>query len=319
MGNSPRTAARTTRTRLVRGNRMRLTLAAVALLLAACSGDDATTEITNSAPAAFPVTVRGTTIPSEPQRIVSLSATHTEVLYEIGAADRIVATDVFSDFPAAANDTEKVDAFNLSVEAVAALEPDLVVLSFDPGDAVSGFEALGIPALLFPPPGPSDLDDVYAEWIDLGTAVGLRGAAESLAETARSEIEDLLESVPERNTPVTFYLELDTTFFTVGEGTLLDTVFAAAGLTNIAGPDAGAFPQLSAEFIVDADPDLIFLADTVCCGQTAETVAARPGWEALSAVQAGRVIELDDSIASRWSDRLVDLLTVVTKEVAALG
>ena len=95
-------------------------------------------------------TCSGSTIPARPERIVSASATHTEILYAIGAGDRVVATDLFSNYPPRGRATEKIDAFNLNVEAVAALDPDLVILSFDPGDAVAGLADLGIPAILFP-------------------------------------------------------------------------------------------------------------------------------------------------------------------------
>jgi iron complex transport system substrate-binding protein len=92
------------------------------------------------------------------------------------------------------------------------------------------------------------------------------------------------------------------------------------GLQNIADPadDSGfGYPQLSAEFILEADPDFIFLADTVCCRQSAATLAERPGWDTLAAVRNGRVIELDDSVASRWGPRIVDFLRIVTTAVYA--
>jgi iron complex transport system substrate-binding protein len=96
---------------------------------------------------------------------------------------------------------------------------------------------------------------------------------------------------------------------------LLDTVFGMLGMTNVVGAEAGPFPQVSTEFLLDVDPDFVFLADTVCCGESAETAAARPGWDELSAIQTGNVVELDDSIASRWSHRILDLFLVVAKEV----
>jgi iron complex transport system substrate-binding protein len=301
------------------GRRIALLTLALALIAGAC-GDDtpADSTITPADSPAFPVTVRGTEIPALPERIVSLSATHTEVLYEIGVGDRIIATDVFSDHPAAALETEKVDAFNLSVEAVAALDPDLVILSYDPGDAMSGFAALGIPAVLFAPPGPTDLDGVYAEWLDLGRASGQTESAEALVAQVSRDIDLIVDDLPQTLRSFTYFIELDSTLFTVAPGSLLDTVFGMLGMTNVIGPDAGPFPQVSTEFLLDADPDFVFLADTVCCGQTAETVAARPGWDEMSAVQNGNVVELDDSIASRWSHRIVELFRVVAKEVSGI-
>lgn len=293
---------------------------ALTLLVAACGDDDqGVSNSTRPAAGAFPATVRGTEIPDPPRRIVSLSATHTEVLYEIGAGPAIIGTDLFSDYPAAANETEKIDAFNLSVEAVAALDPDLVILSFDPGDAVSGLAALGIPAVLFAAPGPATLEDVYSEWRDLGAATGHIQEAAALIDQVSRDIEDILAQKPQMVRPFTYFLELDSTLFTAGTGTLLDSVFGMLGLENIADPADGSFPQLSPEYVIGADPDFVFLADTVCCGQSAVTVAARPGWNQMTAVNNGDVIELDDSVVSRWGPRLVDLVRTISKEVYGVG
>ena len=296
-------------------------LALALLLLVAACGDDDQVLSTSTPPdtGSFPATVRGAVIPQAPERIVSLSATHTEVLYEIGAGPMIVGTDVFSDYPAAANETEKIDAYNLSVEAVAALDPDLVILSFDPGDAVSGLTALGIPAVLFAAPGPTTLDDVYAEWRDLGAATGHIEETAALIDQVSNDIEGILAQTPETLRAFTYFLELDSTLFTAGTGTLLDSVFGLLGLQNIADPADGPFPQLSPEYIIGADPDFVFLADTVCCGVSAVTVATRPGWNTMTAVNNGDVIELDDSVASRWGPRLVDLILTISKEVYGVG
>ncbi len=301
------------------GKRLGILLLAVGIIGAAC-GDDAGAD-TSLPPGsrAFPVMVRGAEISAPPQRIVSLSATHTEILYEIGAGSAIVATDLFSDYPAEAANTEKIDAFNLSVEAVVALDPDLVVLAFDPGEAVSGLEALGIPAVLFPVPGPASLDEVYAEWRDLGVATGHSAEAESLIEGVDADIAAVVSQVPQYVRPYTFFVELDSTLFTVGPGSLLDSIFGMMTLENIVAPDSEPFLQLSSEFVIGADPDFIFLADTLCCGESADTIAARPGWSEMRAVSGDAVVELDDSVASRWGPRLLDLVTIIAREVHGVG
>jgi iron complex transport system substrate-binding protein len=290
------------------------------LLTAACGGPSEEAGTTAGPAAGFPVEVAGAVIQAAPQRIVSASASHTEILYALGAGERVVATDQFSDFPPEAEATEKVDAFNLGVETVAAFDPDLVILSFDPGDLQAGLAALGIPTLLFDPP--LTLDDVYGQMRALGAATGLEAGAEALVAEVAAEVERLAAALPPREAPLTYYYELDPTLYSLTSRTFVGGLLALLGLESIAdGADAAGtgYPQLSAEFIVAADPDFVFLADTRCCGQSPATVAERPGWGSLQAVAAGRVVSLDDDVASRWGPRLVDLLAAVAGAVAAEG
>ncbi|MFH1331317.1 MAG: ABC transporter substrate-binding protein [Actinomycetota bacterium] len=290
------------------------------VLAAACGGDSGGAVITAAPGGGFPVEVAGTLIPAAPQRIVSASASHTEILYALGAGERVVATDQFSNFPPEADATPKLDAFNLGVEAVAALGPDLVVLSYDPGDLCAGLAALGIPTLLFAPP--LTLEDAYGQMRSLGAATGLEAEAAVLVAAVGADVERLVSTVADGGSPLTYYYELDPTLYSLTSGTFVGGLFALLGMENIADRADGAgtgYPQLSAEFILAADPDLIFLADTKCCGQSAATVAARPGWAGLQAVAGGRVVALDDDVASRWGPRLVDLLTVVAGAVSAGG
>jgi iron complex transport system substrate-binding protein len=261
------------------------------------------------------VEVGGVTIPAAPERIVSASASHTEILYEIGAGPFVIATDLFSNHPPEAEQTEKIDAFNLNVEAVAALDPDLVVLAFDPGGALDALSGLGIPTLLFDPP--VTLSDVYSQVTSLGAATGHTEGAASLVAGMEDGIARVAAS-REGEAAFTYYHELDPTLFSVASGTFIGSLYGLLGLESIVAPsdaDPLGYAQLTAEFILEADPDFIFLADTRCCGESAATVAARPGWDALSAVREGRVVELDDDIASRWGPRLVDFLTVVADAV----
>ena len=114
----------------------------------------------------------------------------------------------------------------------------------------------------------------------------------------------------------TYYYELDQTYYSVTSSTFIGKVLGLLGLRNIAdqAPSAatsGGYPQLSAEFIVQSNPDWVFLADTICCGQSVHTVSARAGWSTVKAVQKGQVVALNDDIASRWGPRIVNLLQTV--------
>src|SRR5690606_41469104 len=126
----------------------------------------------------------------------------------------------------------------------------------------------------------------------------------------------------EREVRPTYYHELDDTLYTVTSQTFLGELYALAGLGDGAdGADPngefGGYPQLSREFLLEADPDFIFLADAQCCGQDAETLAARPGFADLAAVREGRVVELDEDVASRWGPRVVDLLRTIVDATAS--
>lgn len=317
-------------------------LAALALVLASCSDDDDDGVATSGEPAevttdtetetggvaangdeaAFPVTVTvdgtDTTIDAEPRAIVSLSPTATEMLFAIGAGDQVVAVDDNSYFPEEAPVTD-LSGFDPNVEAIIGYEPDLVILSGDRNDVVAGLAAVDVPAIVLG--SATTIDDTYTQIEVLGAATGRVGDAAEVVANMQSDIEDLVAQVPERDEPLTYYHELDDTYFSVTSETFIGEIYALVGLENVAdaaegAADAGGYPQLSAEFLIDADPDLVFLADTKCCGQDAATVAARPGWSGMSAVQEGNVIELDDDIASRWGPRIVDFLASIVEATA---
>jgi iron complex transport system substrate-binding protein len=271
----------------------------------------------------FPVTVEAANgpvdIPRRPERIVSLSPTGTEMLFAVGAGDQVVAVDDNSTYPPEAPVTD-LSGFEPNVEAVAGYDPDLVVLSDDVGDIVASLEALDIAVLH--QPAATVLDDTYAQMTALGDATGHPEEAAEQVESMRSRIEELSASAPQFDRPPTYYHELDDTFFTVTSTTFIGSVYELLGLANIADradPEGTGYPQLSAEYIVQADPELIFLADTVCCGQSAETVAERPGWDRITAVRIGGVVPLNDDIAQRWGPRIVDLMETVSAELERLA
>jgi iron complex transport system substrate-binding protein len=312
-------------------------LAAVllALVLASCGGDDeaasppppstssAAVE-TTPAPPEFPVTVEGdngpVTLEEQPDEIVSLSATATESLFAIGAGDQVIAVDDQSNYPAEAPVTD-LSGFQPNVEAIAGYEPDLVIASYDPGGLVEGLETLDIPVLL--QDAAPDLDAAYEQIETLGAATGNVEGAETVVETMRTEIEELAGSAPGA-AGATVYHELGPDFFTATSDTFIGSVYELFGLVNIAdaaegAADAGGYPQLSGEFIVSESPDLIVLSDTKCCEQTAETVTARPGWDQITAVVNGSIVEADDDIASRWGPRTVDFVEQIAQALQGVS
>lgn len=302
-------------------------LLTVLLALAACgtdAGGDTTTpappDTTTTTPVdttttteegGFPTDVEadnGTvTIESRPDVIVSLSAVGTEMLFAIGAGDQVVAVDDQSNYPGEAPMTD-LSGFTPNIEAILSYGPDLVVIAYDPGDLVGSLNAAGVPVLYYN--AAVTIEDTYRQINSIGAATGRLDDAIVVSEMIETELARIAEDTPEPPEGTTYYHELDNTFFTVTSATFFGQIYEMFGISNIADPadeDGSAFgyPQLSSEYIVASNPDLIFLANALY-GESAETVAARPGWDVLTAVQEGNVFELDSDVASRWGPRIVD-------------
>lgn len=296
------------------GSRPLAVLAAIGLTfaLAACGGSDpATPNPSASSADSYPVTAGSLTLDAQPTKIVSLSPSATEMLFAVGAGPQVVAVDNNSNYPAGVPKTE-LSGYEPNAEAIAAKNPDLVVLSDDIKNIVSQLTALKIP--VYQTPAAVTLEDSYQQITDLGKLTGHAAQGEALAQQMRDDIIKLTKDLPKREKPLTYYYELDPTLYSVTSKTFIGSLFTAAGLVNIAdtlGSTGNDYPQLSAEALIKANPDFIFLADTKCCGQSAETVKARAGWSTLTAVTKGQVVPLDDDIASRWGPRVVDLIRTV--------
>jgi len=297
---------------------------------AGCGGTHASSSGGSSASAsaatgAFPTMVMAANgavhISKRPTAIVSLSPTATEMLYAIGAGHQVRAVDADSDYPPQAPRT-KLSYFDPNVEALVADKPDLVVISNNSDSLAKRLAGYSIPVLELP--APASLSGVYAEFDQLGRATGNLPQAEHEVSSLRAQISQIRAAVPSRSAPVTYYYELDQTYYSVTSATFIGKLLGLLGMKSIAdtakgAAAAGGYPQLSAEFILKANPDYIILADTVCCHQSTATVRSRPGWSGLAAVKSGHVILLNDDIASRWGPRIVDLLRVVLASLRGSG
>jgi len=298
----------------------------VVLVLAACGSNGApqASPTQAAAPPAepFPVTVESAgapvTIATRPERIVSLSPTATESLFAIHAGDQVVAVDDQSNYPAEAPHS-KLSGYQPNVEAIAGYRPDLVVAAFDPSGLVKGLRKLGIPVLL--QPAATNLDEAYADIEALGLATGHEPGAKAVVKRMRARIAELVASASAGKSIVVYH-ELGPDYFSATSKTFIGSIYKLLGAENIAdgaGGKAPDYPQLSAEYILSANPDVIVLSDTKCCGQSLETVAGRPGWSKIAAVRNGHVIPVDDDIASRWGPRTVDFVEIVARAIAEAG
>ncbi|GAA4659208.1 ABC transporter substrate-binding protein [Gordonia humi] len=246
--------------------------------------------------------------------IVSLSPTATEMLYAVGAGPQVVAVDDQSDYPADAPRTD-LSGYTPNLEAILAHDPDLVVLSDDDNNVVAGLKRVGVEVLQVP--AAKNLDETYAEIQKVGDATGHADQARRLTASMRTDIDAIVADTGPATPGLSYYLELDNTFYSVTDATYVGQILAMFGLRSIA-TGANDYPQLSAEYIIEQDPDLILLTDAKCCSVTKESVARRAGWGDLRAVTQERVFALDDDVASRWGPRVVDLVRRVAEIVTGV-
>ena len=279
--------------------------------------------VASKAPSSFPVTIVASngkvSIAKKPRRIVSLSPTATESLFAIGAGSQVVAVDNQSDFPKSVPKTA-LSGFTPNVEAIAAFRPDLVVISFDPKGLSGALQRLGITVIHHD--AAKAFKGAYQQIRQLGLVTGHEAEATRLIGRMKSKIAGIVKAARKLGSGLSVYHELTPDLYSATSKTFVGQVYTALGLRNIADevPDAfgAGYPQLSAEYVVSASPDVIVLADSVCCGQKPSTVAARPGWDQISAVRSGSIVRIDDSIASRWGPRLVNFFRAMSSALARL-
>lgn len=289
------------------------------LSLTACAErqKDASAESANTD--GFPVELRpegapAITLEERPERIVSLSPATTETLYAVGAGDQVVAVDEMSTVPEEAPRTQ-MSGLNPDPEQLASYDPDLVIVDSDTdGKLTEALDKAGIQTLVLP--APQTLESMYAQFELIGEATGHAEEGADLARRTREEIDKLVADVGDAGEGLDYYHELDPSYYTVTSATFIGQVYDLFGLTNIAdqAPDtAGGYPQLSAEFVVEQDPDLIF----VSYPGGVEDVRGRPAFDSVTAVREQNVVEVDADTSSRWGPRVADFAEDVAEAIEA--
>ncbi|MDO5030519.1 MAG: ABC transporter substrate-binding protein [Corynebacterium sp.] len=282
-------------------------LFALLLVLVGCTPSDNTESPTDSA---------ATESGAVAKRIVSLSPTATETLFDIGAGDQVVAVDSLSDVPENAPRRD-FSGFQPNPEAVIAEDPDLVIASQDANGLGAALEAVGIELLVLP--AAATFEQAYEQIEQIGERTGHSDDSKKLVSQMKEDIAAAVDSVDPaiRKEGLNYFHEADPTLYSAGDSTFIGQAYAMFGMKSIAGPSDG-YPQLTNEAVIDANPDLIFLADSGADGGvTPDDVSARPGWNEIDAVKNNRIIELDANLASRWGPRLPQLIEAIADAVKA--
>jgi len=264
---------------------------------------------------------------SVPSCIVSLSPTATETLFAIGAGPQVEAVDNDSDYPTHGLPKKRINALSPNAESVAGIcstknghstKPDLVVISYNANSIAEHLTALGIKVV--EQDAATSVASALSQIKALGALTGHVTKADALANSLQATIKKDVKSVPAHaSKKLTVYYELDPTLYSIASSTFVGALLKSLGVINVADAQSSAadagYPQLSREYLVSANPKLVFLADTICCDVNAKNFAKRSGFSSMSAVKYGHVVGLNDDIASRWGPRLGILMNDLTRGV----
>jgi len=273
--------------------------------------------------AAYPLTViddvgREVVLDAEPQRVVSLAPSNTEIVCALDACDLIVGVTDFDDYPPEVSDVERVVVgAQVDVEAVIAAEPDLVIAAgneLTPTSVIEQLLDLDVPVMTL---YPESLDEIYADIELVGRALGRVDAAAELVDDMTSRVDAVRTTVAELEAPRTFYEVgvFEGTIYTAGDGSFLASLIETAGGDPVTGDALST--SIEIEDLVAADPELILLGDASYDPTiTAESVAARPGWATMTAVVDGRVVSVtEDIVITRPGPRIVDGLEALARAI----
>ena len=259
---------------------------------------------------------RGISLANPAQRVVSLAPSNTEILFAVGAGAQVVGRDETSDYPAAALSLPTIGGYSgFNLEAIVALHPDLVLAGgINTPELVASLENLGL--TVFYLANPTTLEEMYANLETVARLTGHTAEADTLVGSLKVRVAAVdAKILPLSNTPTVYY-EIDATNptkpYTAGPGTFVDILIRRAGGVNIGDSLQSQWAEISLEQLVVANPNIIILGDAAF-GETPATVAVRPGWGSLSAVQNNQVFVFDDNLVSRPGPRLVDGLEALAK------
>ncbi len=276
--------------------------------------------VLSAGPAAADASGRKVALPAPARRVVSLSPAATEILFAIGAGDRVVGVTEYCDFPDTAKTRPKVGGFSgatVSVERIVALEPDLVVVSGEMhGRVVSLLDAVGLVSFALEP---RTFAEVYADILTLGRLTGCEEGAEAVVKSMSGRIETVAATASSKTKRSVFWELWYDPLMSAGGPTFVTEAIAAAGGVNVFGDLAERWPRVSFEELLARDPDWILIGNGPDAEVQASAVGKRPLWSALGAVRAGRVARIDADLVDRGGPRLADAVEAIARVLGSGG
>jgi len=254
---------------------------------------------------------RTVNVPKYPQRIISLAASSTEVIYSIGLGDRVVGVDDFSDYPEDAKNKTKVGSFDLNYEVIAGLKPDIIVgADIISKQTVSTLEKRGYVVIIL---APKSLNGILQNIRLMGLVTGKEKEANDLAGWLDSRISNVTAKTSGANVSrLRTYLEYYP-YYTYGQGSIGNDLILMAGGFNIASNTTVQYPQVTKEFVIGSNPGIIIFTQGAFTDTTVEKIKQRPGWSVIDAVKSDKIYSIDDNSISRPGPRMVNALEDLAK------
>jgi iron complex transport system substrate-binding protein len=280
-----------------------------------------TTTSVAAAAGTFPVTVKdddgnSVTIKTQPMRIVSTKPASTEILFAIGAGDRVVGVSSLDDYPPQVKSIAKVGDFEPNAEAIMGLSPDLVVSYSGFEEKLQAVQNAGAAIITF---NPASVDGIFANITALGAATGNTGQAATLVDALKTQIAQISDAAKATGSAPEVFYAVDNTLYTVGPNTFVDDVLKMANAVNVASMPGNTangqqYYQFSPEQLVAADPDVILLP-TSSGYKNIEDFTKDPRFAQMSAVKNGKVYLIDDTTVTRPGPRITEGLKILVKAI----
>lgn len=259
-----------------------------------------------------------TTLTAYPDKIISVAPSCTEILFAIGAGDKVVGVTDYCDYPydfsawVAEGNMTSIGGFeNPNMEVITALDPDLILASGGIQVAsVDTLRARGYKVLVL---NPTSVDGILNNIELVGNATGNRDEAAALINDINSRINAVAETVANAAKPKVYYeVYYETTSsWTIGAEAWQSELIEKAGGTNIFEDQALDYYQYQVEALISRNPDVIVLpASGMGTGTQAslDAIKARPGWDTTNAVQNNKIFQIDSNIIERSGPRFVDAI-----------
>lgn len=250
---------------------------------------------------------RAVTIPKYPQRIISLAPSITEILYNVQLGNNIIGVDDYSDYPEEAEDKTKIGSYLMpNLEIIISLNPDLILASdMTSKDNVITMEEKGLTVVVL---APETVTGIIQDIRLVGLIGNKTAEANNLADNLEQRIDAVTSKTSDSNlNRPKVYMEYYP-YWTYGPGSFGNDMILMAGGKNIAATTATAYSEITNEFVVASNPEIIIFTVGPHASTTVEDIKSRTGWVNTDAVESNNIYTIDDDIISRPGPRIVDAL-----------